>query len=139
MRAAKEYFGGTNGEEHASDPGGEEEVDTDRMGVLAPDSLEVEERFEGVGDGDGEKEGEGKEPDDQVYVGGYVEERGGGGGGERVPEDGLAAEAERDSEGVDGKAEEERPLLVFWEEDVFRILHDKHTFSVKECFLFAKN
>ncbi|ONK73067.1 uncharacterized protein A4U43_C04F26810 [Asparagus officinalis] len=91
VRAAKEYLGGTKGEEHASDPGGEEEVDADRMGVLAADSLEVEEGFEGVGDGDGEEEGEGQEPDDQVYVGGYVEERGGGGGGERSPEDGLAA------------------------------------------------
>ena len=98
-----------NGEEHAGDPRGKEEVDTDRVGVLAADCLEVEQAFEGVGEEDGEEESEGDEPDDEVDVGADVEEGGGGAGGESVPEDGLAAEAEGDTEAVDWEAEEERP------------------------------
>lgn len=43
-----------------------------------------------------------------------VEEGGGGGGREALPHYGLAPEAEADTEGGDGEAEEEWPLLVFW-------------------------
>lgn len=49
--------GHADGEEHAHHGGGEEEVDTHRVEVLALHGLEVEGAFEGVGDGDGDEDG----------------------------------------------------------------------------------
>lgn len=75
----------SDGEEHADDPWGEEEVDADGVVVLAADGLEEEGAFEGVGGEDGDEGGDGEEPEDEVDGGGDVEEAGGGAGGEGAP------------------------------------------------------
>ena len=93
------------------------------MEVLAADCLEVEEALEGVGGGDCGECGGGEEPEGEVDLGRDAEELGGGAGGEGQPEDGLAGEAEADAEATDREPEEERPRLVFWEEDVFVVLN----------------
>lgn len=130
-----EDAGSAYGEEHAGDPGGEEEVDPDGVGVLAAYGFEVEDALEGVGGGDGEEDGKGEEPDDEVDVVADVEEGGGGAGGQGVPEDGLAAEAEGDTETVDGEAEEEWPSFVFRKENVLRVLHS-YIHSTGSLFIY---
>lgn len=47
-----DFRGHPDDQEHANDPRGEEEVDTDRVEVLALDGFEVEDAFQEVGGGD---------------------------------------------------------------------------------------
>jgi hypothetical protein len=101
-----------DGEEEARDPGREEEVDADGVVVLAPHRLEEEGELERVGGRDEGHERDGDAPEREVHRGAHVEEFRRGGGGDVLPQDGLAAHAQDDTERGDREAEEERPCLV---------------------------
>lgn len=93
------------------------------MKVLPADGFKVEDGLKEVGYSHGEEDSKGEEPEREVDEGGDVEELSGRACGEGPPQDGLATEAEADTEATDREAEEEGPSLVLWEEDVFIVLH----------------
>lgn len=66
-----------------------------------------------------------------------MEEVGGLAGCEDTPEDGLAAETKTDAEASDRESEEEGPLLIFWEENVFRLLQQNNNYHVHWMLLAA--
>jgi hypothetical protein len=118
--------GQADGDEHGRDPRCEEEVDADRMEVLAPDGLEVEDALERVGDGRRDEHGDGEQPERDVDHGRHVQEAHRRARRQRAPEDGLAAEAQAQTEAADRKPQQERPHLILGQQDVLVILRKRH-------------
>lgn len=79
-RLRHEGWGSTDGKEHADDPRGKEEVDTNRVKVLSLDGFEVEDALENVSEGNSEEGGGGEEPNSKIEEWRDVEEGGGGAG-----------------------------------------------------------
>jgi hypothetical protein len=112
-------------EEHGRDQRREEEVDANRVKVLAPDGLEVEDALEHVGEGRRDKHGGRDQPQRDVDHGRHVEEPHRRAHGQGAPQDGLAAEPEAHAEAADRETQQERPHLVLGQQDVLRILQQK--------------
>lgn len=85
-------------QEQERDPRGEEEIDTNRVVILAADSFKVEDHFEQVRARDDRDESERYAPQDEIDPEVYVEELRGGRGGQTFPHDCLAADPETDTE-----------------------------------------